>query len=86
MSRKEPLISDESAPYLARVINRIVDNFDITALSNEEVLEVWTMLARLMGALWRAHAELLSTFFQVLHERGWDPNSDDPEDSGNGTR
>ena len=47
MSRNQPLISEESAHYLAKVVNRAAESFDVSALSTEEAVEVYTLLDRL---------------------------------------
>ena len=48
MSRDTPLISPESALYLAQVVNRVAASFDVSELSAEEAIELYTLLDRPM--------------------------------------
>jgi hypothetical protein len=87
MSSEKPLISPESAGYLAQVVNRVAASFDVAALSNEEVIELHTLLDRLTDALWREHKHLLFTLYQaILLRRGLlvddEPEDDEPDGSG----
>jgi len=85
MRREGPLISEERAGCLARVVNRVAEAFDVAALSNEEVVEVTMLLDRLAGALLHAHTPVLLPLYELLAESyGWlkddEPEDDEPED------
>ena len=88
MSRNEPLISEESARYLAKVINRAAESFDVSALSTEEAVEVYTLLDRLTQKLWDEHKRVLVSLYQSIFERRGlsqddeDDEDDEPEDTG----
>ena len=87
MSGDKPLISPESAVYLAQILNRVAASFDVAALSNEEVIEVYTLLDRLTGTLWREHKHVLFPLYQaILLRRGLlvddEPEDDEPDGSG----
>lgn len=80
MSRDNRLISEESAGYLARVINRAAASFEVAALSAEEAIEAYMLLDRLMGTLWREHKHVLFPLYRSLLERRGVPEDDEPED------
>lgn len=82
MSRSRPLISEESASYLARVVNRAAASFDVAALSNEEAIEVWMLLNNLVDRLWRAHQPALLPLVHALLDRLGFPPEDEPEGTG----
>ena len=66
MSRKKPLINEQSAVCLARVINRIAMSFDVAALSVEEVVQVHIVLERLTDALVQVHEDMLRSLYQSV--------------------
>ena len=82
MSRDEmrPLIDEMSAAYLARVINRAAESFDVADLSAEEAVAAHMVLDRLTDALWREHKRVLFPLYQALITRlglsDDDPNGD----------
>jgi hypothetical protein len=82
MSRNTPLVSEESAGYLARIINRAAASFDVAALSPEEAIEAYTLLDRLTDTLWREHKHVLLPLYQSILERRGVPEDDEPEGSG----
>jgi hypothetical protein len=82
MSRDEPLVSAESAEYLARIINRAAASFDVAALSAEEAIEAYTLLDRVMDTLWQEHEQVLVPLYRSLLERRGVLEDDEPEDSG----
>lgn len=82
MSRDEPLISDESAVYLARVVNRAAMSFDVAALSGEEAMEVYMLFDRFMSMLWREHQGVLLPLFLSMLEHLDVSENDEPEGSG----
>jgi hypothetical protein len=89
MSDQKPLISPESAGYLAQVVNRVADSFDVAALSDEEAIELYLLLDRLSSALWEEHKRtLLPLFLGLMTSRtDWfeEDDSDDSDGSGGST-
>lgn len=81
MSRDTPLVSEESAGYLARIINRAAASFDVTALSPEEAIEAYMLLDRLTSTLWREHKQVLLPLYLSLLERLGLPEDDEPDGS-----
>ena len=81
MNRGKPLISEESASYLARVVNRAAESFDAAELSTEEAIEVWMLLNGLIDRLWRAHPRALVPLVHSLLDRLGIPEEDEPEGS-----
>ena len=89
MSRQKPLLSPESAVYLAQVINRVAASFEVAALSNEEAIELYTLLDRLTDTLWREHARVLVPLYRAMLQRlgvplDEEPEDEEPEDEGSG--
>jgi hypothetical protein len=87
MSNDKPLISPESAGYLAQIINRVAASFDVAALSNEEAIEIYMLLDRLTETLWREHKRTLFLLYQAMLQRlglpvDDEPDDDEPEGSG----
>ena len=82
MSRTAPLIEEQSAGYLDRVVNRAGSSFDVAALSTEEVILIYMLLDRLIDALWRHHQHVLLPLYQSLLERLGLLETDEPEDAG----
>ena len=88
MSRNEPLISEESARYPAKVVNRAAEAFDVSALSTEEAVEVFTLLDQLTQKLWDEHKRVLVSLYQSIFERRGlseddeDDEDNEPEDTG----
>ncbi|MCG8423156.1 MAG: hypothetical protein MJE77_35075 [Proteobacteria bacterium] len=86
MSRNQPLISEESAHYLAKVVNRAAESFDVSALSTEEAVEVFTLLDRLTQKLWDEHKRVLVSLYQSIFERrGLSEDDEDDEDEEDGS-
>lgn len=79
MSRRGPLIGDESAGHLIRVVNRAAASFDVAALSIEEVIELYELLERCMDTLWHEHERVLLPLYEALHRQRRDPSDDEPE-------
>jgi hypothetical protein len=80
MSRNTPLISNESAVFLAQIINRAAASFDIAALSAEEAIEAYTLLDRLTDALWREHRHVLLPLYRSILARQGMPDDDEPDE------
>jgi hypothetical protein len=85
MSRDKPLISPESAGYLARVVNRVAASFDVAALSAEEAVELYTLLDRLTGIIWSEHKQVLFPLYQSMLQRRGLLEDDEPEDEPEGS-
>ena len=84
MSDESPRTNDQSEVSLAEVLDRTAA-FDVTALSSEEAIEVFTLLDLLMAALWREHRQVLLPMFHALLERlgvNIDEYDDDGADDG----
>ena len=83
MNGDNPLISEDSAIYLIRVINRVAVSFDAADLAPEEVIEIWMVLNNMIERLGEAHQETLLPLFHALLDRlGVPPENDDSEDNG----
>lgn len=85
MSRAKPLISPESAVYLAQVINRVAASFEVAALSNEEAIELYMLLDRLTDTLWREHARVLVPLYRAMLQRLGVSLDEEPEDEDDGS-
>ena len=81
MSRQSPLLSEQSAAYLARVVNRTAASFDVAALSAEEAVEFYMLCDRITDALWREHKQVLLPLYQSLLTR-LGVLEDDPQGTG----
>ena len=85
MSDESSLTDDRSAVSLTEVLDRTAA-FDVTALSPEEAIEVFTLLDLLMAALWREHRQVLLPMFHALLERlGVNIDGYDDDGAGGGT-
>ena len=79
--------------HLAKAVNRAAESFDVSALSTEEAVEVYTLLDRLTQKLWNEHKRVLVSLYQsILERRGLsqddeddEDDDDEPEDTGGGS-
>ena len=83
-----PLIDELSARYLATVINRLAESFDVTTLSADETAAIFLLLDRLFDSLWRAHSQVLLPFIEEWFARfgdAEDEETNEPNGSGGTT-
>ena len=80
MNSGKPLISEDSALYLASVLNRIAASFDVSELTSEEAIEAWMFLNSLLERLGEGQKRVLLPLFHSLLDRlAVPPEDDEPE-------
>lgn len=77
----EPLIGEEGAGFLAEIINRAAERFNVAALSTSEVVAAFLLLERCTAALWREHKEVLMPLYQGM----LDMKAPDDDEESNGS-
>jgi len=81
-----PPLEPIDGPHLVELGNWLADSLDVSELSKEQALLLWVLADRLLNALWREFASVLSVVvMRTIAQTDADlDDSDDPSDDTDG--